>query len=439
MRIGIRREDKNEWERRTPLTPENIRQIAAENDVEFIVQPSSIRVFSDDEYAAAGARIEEDLSSCDLVMGVKEMPPEFFRQRGAYLFFSHTIKCQPYNMPMMKALLEKECTLLDYEIITDDQGRRLVFFGRFAGLAGMIDTLHALGQRLRAKGISSPFEAIKMAHDYGSLEKAKEAVAEAGHAVASGGIPAAIAPLVVGFAGYGNVSQGAQEILDLLPVEEVSPSELKSVVQDRIGERSKIFKVVFKEEHMVVPKEPGATFRLQDYYDNPEKYEGVFAQYLPYLSVLMNCIFWTERYPRLFTKDFARQLFEEQKEPKILIVGDISCDIEGSIEMTTKVTTPAEPCFVYDPITGTTTDGYEGRGIVVMAVDNLPCELPRESSEAFGKALSPLVAQLAEANLQAPEPAAAGLAGPLERAVIAWHGRLSERFKYIGDCVKKQS
>ena len=151
FRLGIRREDKNEWERRAPLAPDAVSRLVAQG-VEVLVEPSPRRIFTDLEYARAGARIAPDLSACTLVLGVKEIPPARFRPGGAYCFFSHTIKGQPYNMGMLARLRELGCTLLDYELVKDDQGRRLIFFGRHAGLAGMLDSLWALGRRLAEEG-----------------------------------------------------------------------------------------------------------------------------------------------------------------------------------------------------------------------------------------------------------------------------------------------
>ena len=143
--IGIRREDKNEWERRVPLIPADVDQLAKEHKIEFVVQPSPIRIFKNEEYHSAGATISEDLATCSAVFAVKEIPEELFQEGKTYIFFSHTIKGQEHNMPMLKKMMEKKCQLIDYEKVADDKGRRLIFFGNFAGYAGMIDTLWALG------------------------------------------------------------------------------------------------------------------------------------------------------------------------------------------------------------------------------------------------------------------------------------------------------
>jgi len=164
--IGIRREDKNQWERRVPLIPTHVRELIQNHPLDISLQPSAIRVFPDSDYEREGAKVEEDLSSCSVIFAVKEIPLSFFEKGKVYVFFSHTTKGQPHNMPMLKRMIDQECTLIDYEKIIDDKGRRLLFFGKQAGQAGMIDTLWALGKRLLQKGRKTPFVGIQQAHRY---------------------------------------------------------------------------------------------------------------------------------------------------------------------------------------------------------------------------------------------------------------------------------
>ncbi len=430
MIIGIRREDKNRWERRAPLTPEDVGDLIARHGLGLHVQPSPIRIFPDERYAAAGATLREDLSECDLILGVKEVPTALLLPHTGYCFVSHTIKCQLYNMPMLRRLLDLGDTLFDYELITDDRGRRLVFFGNFAGLAGMIVTLHALGERLQIEGIPNPFAGVRMAHQYPDLPAAKRDIAEIGATIRRAGLDPRLCPLVFGVTGYGHVSTGAQEILDLLPVQTITPEELPGLRRRTDLSRHQVYKVVFKEEHLVRPRDPRVGFELQDYYDHPEKYASIFESYTPHLNVLINAIYWAEKYPRLITKTHAAELFAGDAQPNLRVIGDISCDIEGSIEPTLKATDPAIPCFVYDPRTGEARDGYAGHGPVIMAVDNLPCELPVESSVFFSHALRGFVAEFAGVDRRAPL-AAAGLSEALKRAMIAERGVLLPRFGYI--------
>jgi alpha-aminoadipic semialdehyde synthase len=427
--IGIRREDKNRWERRAPLVPEDVRGLVRDAGVGVVVQPSPVRVYAEGDYRAAGARVDEDLSGCDAVLAVKEIPADLLRPGGTYVFFSHTIKGQQYNMAMLGKLMELGCTLIDYELIMDEAGLRTVFFGVHAGLAGMTETLVALGRRLGAEGIGSPFAAIRQPHEYPDLGSVKQAVRAAGERIAGGGLPPGCAPLVFGLAGYGNVSRGAQEILDELPVIGVAPADLAGLERAGASERH-VYKVVFREEHMVEPISGG--FDLGEYYDHPERYRSTFARHLDHLDVLVNCIYWTERYPRLLTRQDARRL---APGGKLRVVGDLSCDIGGAVEITLKATMPDEPCFTYDPATDAVADGVTASGIVVMAVDNLPCEIPKESSASFSRALRSLVPAIAGADwsrdldeLEIP--------GMLRDAIIVHRGRLVPRFSYLEEAVR---
>jgi len=425
-KIAIRREDKNEWERRTPLTPAQVEELLARG-IRVIVQPSEIRAFSEDDYRRAGATVSEDLSGVPVVLAVKEIPKDLFEQDATYVFFAHVIKGQAYNMPMLSRLLELNCTLIDYEKVTDEQGRRLIFFGRHAGLAGMLDSLWALGRRLEAEGFQTPFASINPTHRYADLEDAKRAIREAGAEISRSGLPAELDPMVFGFAGYGNVSRGAQEIFDLLPHREVGPQELSNITAG--AKQGPLFKTVFYEKHMVRPREQGHAFELQDYFDNPERYEGVFEQYLPHLTVLMNCIYWTADYPRLVTRKQLERLWSGPR-PRLRVLGDVSCDVEGALECTLKCTEPDDPVFVYHVAEGKITSGVDGVGPVVLAVDNLPCELPVESSHDFGSALAPFIPAIAGADYSVPFEEL-DLPAPVKRAVISHRGKLAPEYTYL--------
>ena len=432
--IGIRREDKNEWERRVPLTPEQVRCLIAKG-IPFTVQSSAIRVFTDAEYAAVGAHVGDDLSECPVILAVKEIPAGLLEPNKTYVFFSHVIKGQPHNMPMLKRVLELGCTIIDYEKITDEKHRRLIFFSRYAGIAGMVESLWALGKRLAWEGISNPFETIKHAYEYDGLEDIMMTLGQIGEGIRADGYPRVLAPLVVGFAGYGNASTGAQEALDSFGItEQVSPVDLPTYASAGGVSNRSIGKVVFHEEHMVeriADKGPCATstFDLQHYYNHPEEYKSVVPQYLDHLTILINGIFWTERYPRIFTIANARRLFANG-QPKLHVIGDISCDIGGAVEITRKATHPGAPVFVYNVATGEITDGVEGNGPVVMAVDNLPCELSREASQDFGQALKAFIPAISGAAYTAPFEELV-LPPGIKRAVIAYHGELTPQYRYL--------
>jgi len=414
------------WERRVPLVPEDLADLAAQGH-SFIVQSSPKRAFADDEYAASGLPISDDLAQCPVVIGLKEIPVDVFEKGKVYVFFSHTIKGQPANMPMLQRVLDLGCTIIDYERIVDEDNRRLIFFGNYAGYAGAIDTLWTLGRRLASEGIRSPFEEIGQASTYASLDEAMEAVRAVGQRIEAEGLPDAVTPLTIGVAGYGNVSRGAQKILDLLPVAEVSPSDL--LRDDPPETDAPIVKVVFKEEDTALRLDPSQPFELQEYYDHPERYRGAFGRYLPKLHVLVNCIYWEPRYPRLVSKEQIRDLYAGER-PKLRVIGDISCDVEGGIETTLKATEPDDPVYVYLPAEDRIVSGVEGAGPAVMAVDILPSELPREASAYFSKILKGFVPAIAGADY-AVEFDALDLPPELKRAVIAHRGELAPDYKYI--------
>jgi alpha-aminoadipic semialdehyde synthase len=426
--IGIRHEDKSEWERRVPVVPGDAAALQKEG-IQVVVQSSPTRAYRDEEFAAAGIPVRPDLSDCPVVFGIKEMPKAFFQPDKTYVFFAHVIKGQPYNMPMLRRLLDLGCTLIDYERVVDDKDRRLIFFGWHAGVAGMIDTLWAVGRRLAWEGIANPFDHLRLTHQHHDLDEARAALARVKERIEAEGLPPEVTPFVVGVAGYGNVSRGAQEMLDLLPVVEIEPEDLAALTAGEGASRHQIYKVVFKEWHMVEPASPGVEFELQDYYHHPEKYRGVFARYLPHLDVLVNAIYWTEDYPRLVTKEDIARLYA-QGQPRLRIIGDISCDVEGAIECTVKSTEPGDPVFVYDPASGAVGDGYEGPGVVVMAVDILPSELPREASAYFSGILKPYIPAIARCDYTQPFKAC-NLPPEIKRAVIAYRGELTPEYRYI--------
>lgn len=429
--IGIRREDKHEWERRAPLTPDAVRAVVDDEQIDVVVQTSPIRVYPDADYAAAGATLTDAMPEADVVFAVKEIPLECFRAGGAYVFFSHTIKGQPHSMPMLRRMMELGCTLIDYEPITDDDGRRLVFFGRHAGLAGMIDTLWLVGQRLEALGIKTPFWALRLAHEYASLDEALAHVRDVGDAIRRDGLPDAITPFVCGITGYGNVSLGAQTVYDALGGRQVDPQTAATLAEHRTAEelRSTVYKVVFRNRDIFQP-EDGSPFVRTDYFANPGRYRSVFDEHLPSLTVLVNAIYWAAEAPRLVTNAWLRDAFAASTPPRLRVIGDISCDIDGGVECTVKPTTPGAPAYVYDPKTGAVADGVTGPGIAMMTTDCLPCELPREATASFTDALLPFVPAIANANYDGPLEDA-GLPPEIERAVVLWRGALTPRYSHL--------
>ncbi len=428
--IGIRREDKNKWERRVPLVPADLASLVSDHDLDFIVQPSPIRVFTDADFSSAGIRVDEDLSTADVIVAVKEVPIAMVQEKKVYLCFSHTVKGQDYNMPLLQRFLDVGATLIDYERIADEQNRRLIFFSLHAGYAGAIETLVTLARRLEQEGLTTPLLELKHAYQYGSLVEAQNHLRQIGDRIAADGLGPMQEPVIIGVAGYGNVAKGCNAILSCLPVREVSVAELAAAGKGSCKDFGPLVKVIFKEDDMVEPRSQDAQFVLQDYYQRPENYRGVFENYLPHLDVLLNTIYWTADYPRLVTRKWVKANYGADKSPRLKVIGDISCDIEGSIEVTLKAPMPEAPCYVFDPETGEVTDGVQGVGPVIMSVDNLPCELPRESSEHFSAVLSEMMPELGQADFGS-DFGGLHLPSHLKKAVIAHRGELAPSYRYL--------
>ncbi len=433
-KVGIRFEDKYKMEKRVALVPKDVKRLIKNEHIEFHVEVSPKRVFTENEYKEAGAKIVDKLTEPTIIFGVKEMPIDFFEDKKTYLFFSHTIKGQSYNMPLLKRMIEKKINLIEYEKVTDDQGHRLIFFGRYAGLAGMINSFWSLGQRCLALGVETPFAQLKQSHLYSSLEAAKQALSKVATEIAKNGIPERIAPLTIGITGYGNVSKGAQEIISLFNHEEISPEELLKLRAEGNYDNKTIYQIIFKEDHISRAKEPQAKFDLQHYYNHPEAYENNMEQYIPELTILMNCMYWGPQYPRIITKDFLAKLYKNPNN-KLCVIGDVTCDPDGSIEATHTGTFIEDPVFVYNPDTRKPTMGFDGHGVLIMAVDILPSELPREASEGFSTALSPFVPNLVKTDFDLPFEEL-DLPAPLKRALILHHGEFTPDFKYMEEYIK---
>ncbi|PLX14444.1 MAG: hypothetical protein C0598_01275 [Marinilabiliales bacterium] len=429
-KVGIRYEDKYVMERRVPLTPEHIKELVKKG-IEFEVVKSAKRIFKDKEFIEAGATLVDEVSDAQIVLGVKEMPIGYFKEGKAYIFFSHTIKGQPYNMPLLKDMMASKITLVDYEKIADEEGRRLIFFGRFAGLAGMINSLWSLGQRLKVNGVETTFTKLKQTHNYNSLDDVKEVVSEIGDDIKINGVHDEIHPLIVGITGYGNVAKGAQEIMNLLPVEYIKPEDLSTLNERKNLSNKKVYAVVFEEKHISKPIDSQKGFILEEYYNHPEIFANQFEQYVPHITILMNCMYWDDKYPRIITKDYVEELYKNG-EPKLKVIGDVTCDPDGSIECTHKGTEIEDPVFVYNPFTRKPTMGFEGEGLLIMAVDILPSELPRESSQTFSDALLGFMPEICSTDYNASF-ADLKLPAEIKRATILHKGELTPDYKYLED------
>ncbi|MBN1968934.1 MAG: hypothetical protein JXR48_02710 [Candidatus Delongbacteria bacterium] len=425
--IGIRREDKIALERRVPIIPSHIKILENEMNIKTVLESSNNRIFSDERYAEMGAEIVDSVDNCDIIFGVKEIPIERIQEDKTYIFFPHVVKGQRRNMEMLKTLREKRCTLIDYECITDDNGHRLLFFSKFAGYAGMIDTLWSMGQRYQKLGIETPFLDLKQAWEYNSLDEARRDLTILGHKIARDGLPKELGPVVIGFAGYGNVYSGASEMLDFLPVKKIRVPELMELEQSEILANNIIYKVVFREEHMVSNRER-YPFDLEEYKNFPDRYESKFEQYLPYLSVLVNCINWSDRYPRLVTLNYLRENYNANS--KLKVIGDLACDVHGAIECTAAATTSDNPVYVYNPAENTMTYGSDGEGLLIMSVGILPSELPRESSIFFSNALLHYIPSIVNADYS-DSYEDIELPSDIKRAIILKKGELSPLYSYL--------
>lgn len=428
--IAIRKENIELTEKRSPLSPEQVGKLISENDIKVIVENWSQRSFETDLFQMNGAIISDNVDDANIIFGVKEIPIEDLPQNKACAFFSHTIKGQSYNMPLLQAVLNKNVTLMDYEKVTDASGRRLIFFGPYAGLAGAINTLWLLGQRFSQEGIDSPFKILKQAKEYNSLEEAKAAIKETAHVIKKSGLPHTGNPWVIAITGNGTVSKGAQEIIDILPVINISPAVFLDLQNSHAFDHGVLYKVVIDCDNFVKPLAPGDTFGWDDYFQNPQKYKADFKKYLPGITALINGIYWDKMYPKLVTKSDLKDLFNKQEKPNLRLISDITCDPNGSIECNLKSTTSNNPAYTFNPFEENIKNGIDGFGVVVMAVDKLPSELPKEATQFFGNSLIPFIPALANVDFSQPFDKL-DLPDEFKRACIAHQGRLTPDYEYL--------
>jgi saccharopine dehydrogenase (NAD+, L-lysine-forming) len=430
----IRAEDKNPWERRAPIIPADLKQLIKQSGISALVERSEKRFFKESEYIESGAQICDDMQAGDIIFGVKEIPTQKLLDNKVYLFFSHTIKGQKENMPMLRKIISGGSTLIDYEKIADSSGKRTVYFGNYAGDAGALDILWLMGENWQEKGIETPFTECRQALHYHSVNDAKNHLKKIGQKIKKKGLPDQISPLVVGILGYGNVSKGAQSIIECLPVERIDPWDLNNFDFKKGYSKNKVYLVVFKEEHMVQRKD-GSDFNLQEYFEQPDKYESRFEQYLPYLSIIINATYWDKRYPKFVTWKGLEKMILSDPNRKLMGIADITCDVNGSIECNVKTTDTGMPAYRCNPVNQTVEDGHKGDGIVLLAVDNLPAELPNDASTFFSTQLSPYVKDILNADYS-KNLDKCGLPDGVKRAVIVYNGQLTESFQYLDKYLK---
>lgn len=401
MKIGLIREGKTPADRRSPFSPTQLRQLSAQyqGQLAFFVQSSPHRCFSDEEFEQAGIEVGEDISDCDLLMGIKEVPAHLLQENKKYIFFSHTIKKQRHNRALLRAVLEKNITLMDYEVLKDLEGNRTVAFGRWAGIVGAYNGLWTYGQKSGLYDIRRAHQCFDRVEMDAELKKVQ------------------LPPIKILVTGSGRVGKGVIEVLETVGIKQVSPKE---VLFDYFEEP--VFTVLAGSDFNRRKTDGGYT--KEEFYQSPEKYESHFLKYAEVADILVAAAFWDKRAPRLFELENIRS-----EEFSISVIADITCDINGSVPTTTRPTTVAEPVYDIDR------DSFEElpafgkqNSISVMAIDNLPSELPRDASEDFGNQLAAhfLPELVKESSVI------------LEKATIAKEGDLTLEFFYLKEYIEEE-
>ncbi|WP_461533032.1 NAD(P)-dependent oxidoreductase [Sinomicrobium sp.] len=397
MKIGIIRERKNPPDRRvvfSPLACDRIRRRFPE--IEWYVEPSEIRVFSDEEYEAVNIPITENMQDCDVLLGVKEVPVDALIEGKKYFFFSHTIKKQPYNRELLRAILQKNIELYDHELITAPSGQRLVAFGRYAGIVGAYNGFRAYGLKFDL------FELPKAE----TLSDMEALLTE----LRSVQLP----NMKILLTGKGRVGGGAREILEGIGIKEVGYEEYLTSESD-----GPVYCQIDVAEYN--KRKDGKEFDSSDFYKNPSDYVSDFFRFAKTTDLYIAGHFYGEGAPSIITR-------QEMQSPdfRIRVIADISCDIDGPIASTIRASTIADPLYGYDPNSGEEVEYNAKNAIAVMAVDNLPCELPRDASEGFGKMFEEhLIPAFFDGDKN----------GILDRARMTYQGRLTPTYTYLQDYV----
>lgn len=395
IKIGVIREGKTPPDSRVPLNPQQCKQLQ-DMGVDIVVQPSPIRCFSDSDYLEAGIELKKDLSDRDILLGVKEVPIDLLIPNKTYFFFSHTIKEQIYNRELLKQIVDKNITLIDYEVLTDDNGARVIAFGKFAGMVGAHNALWTYGQRTGTLELPR----MKDMYDYSeavSLYKKMK-----------------FPNVKIVLTGTGRVAGGAAMVLDDMGIKKVSPLEYVTKEFD-----CPVYAQL--NSFYYTKRKDGKTFDSpQDFYTNPTDYESDFSHFLPMSDIMINGIYWDNDAPAFFTLDQMKT-----DEFQIKVIADVTCDIApvSSIPSTLKASTIADPIFGVERMTGLETKPHGKNVVDMMTIDNLPNELPRDASTAFGEMfISNVLKELGNKNSQL-----------LERATIATDRNLGKHFEYLRD------
>lgn len=398
IKFALIKERKTPPDRRVVFSPTMLRKAAEKYpEANFKIESSEVRVFKDEKYRQAGFEVSDEVSDCEVMIGVKEVPIDFLIPNKKYFFFSHTIKKQPYNRDLLRTILEKNIELYDHEVIIDENGRRLIGFGRYAGLVGAYNAFRALGMKEGLFDLPKAENLPDLNAMLAELDKID------------------IPPLKIVLTGSGKVAHGAKQILDHMKVRQVEASEY--LQKDFEKPAYCLIDVIDYAK-----RTDGSEGSQQDFFHHPENYESDFLKFAQNSDMFIAGHFYGQGAPVFFTAEDARR-----DDFRIKYVADISCDIAGPIASTIRPSTIAEPVYGYDPNTEAETDFRNPQAIAVMAVDNLPCELPKDASEGFG-----------EMFLKSVLPAFfnGDKDGILERARMTKNGKLTERFKYLEDYVR---
>ncbi|PJJ53215.1 NAD(P)-dependent oxidoreductase [Hymenobacter chitinivorans] len=397
--LGIICEGKNPPDKRVPLTPKKcVEAQATFPGLTVVVQESAVRSYSDQEYRDLGIQVSPDLSQCDILLGVKEVPVSQLITDKTYMFFSHTVKKQPANRELLRAILRKNITLIDYEMLTNAHGERIVAFGRYAGIVGAYNGLLTYGRKHELYRLKPAYQCVDMDDMQEEFFKVKK-----------------LPPIKIAVTGSGRVAQGALEVLDRMGIRKVSVYDYLY-----LDFKEPVYAQLRSSDYNA--RIDGRVWDTPDFHRHPELYKSTFDKFLPVTDLLIACAYWHPTAPKLFEEEDTRK-----PEFRINTIADVTCDVNGSIPCTKRSSSIQKPLFDYNPQTGELEEPCSRPGnITMMAVDNLPCELPRNASRDFGRQLLDNVF---------PHLLSDDADEVIERATIARGGQLTPRYQYLSDYV----
>ncbi len=397
MKIGILQERKIPQDRRVSFSPQLIASLQQQyKTVSFVVEKSEIRCYPDQAYAALGIELSEDLSSCDFLFGVKEIPVKYLIPKKSYFIFSHTIKKQPNNQELLQSIVKKRITLYDYEAIVDATNKRLIGFGEYAGIVGAYNALRLFGMKYELYKL--PF-AHKLTDKFALFQRIKKQF---------------LPPIKIVVTGNGRVGKGISELLDATKIKKVTPLDFLKKTYSR-----PVYTILESVDYF--KRIDGKVSDKKDFYTNPSLYCSDFEKYSYVSDILITGHFQAQDAPPILTRAML-----QNKSNRIKIVADISCDVDGSIASTLTTSTIEDPFYGYLPSENKIASYNHPAAISVMAITNLPCELSKDASDGFGEMLANTVIQALLNNDKD---------GILERAKITENGALTERFAYLQNYV----